>query len=320
MPNPPELLALSPSPGANRPNTRSSPARRPPRRRVTGVLLRRRAATLFEHLPAALTGDEEALHQVRVWGRRLRVAVRLLAGKPKGRRAERAQRLLARLTRTAGNVRDLDVLLATLDERLRQLPARSPEQHRLRRRLTSLRRRGRARLAQALFDLDLARLRKDLAELATRACPDLGLVAQRLRARCAREGHRLCGGFAALGSLLDPATLHGLRRRARRLRYSVEIFIEIFGGESSATKPWKLLQDLMGSLHDHHVLAQWFDRQAQADARRGQPALAAAANAEAAWARGAMRRLHDELLAAQPAELATRGLAAVGRQVQPPAG
>jgi CHAD domain-containing protein len=306
-------LAHSPSVVTSRPQHRTS-------RRITGGLLRRRVATLFQNLPAALNGDEEALHQIRVWGRRLRIAVRLLAGKPEGRRAKRCERLLAQLTRTAGNVRDLDVLLATLDERLRQLPARSAEQQRLRRRLLALRRRGRVRLAPALFELDIARLRRDLAELAPRACPDLVVVEQRLRARCTRENRKLCDGFAALGSVLDPVALHGLRRRARRLRYSIEIFIAIFGGEPSATRPWKALQDLMGSLHDHHVLAEWFDRQAQLDAERGKPTLAAAANAEAAWARGAMRRLHDELLAARPAELATHGLAAVGLHVQPTAG
>ena len=67
-----------------------------------------------------MAGDEEAVHQIRVCSRRLRVALRLLAGKPEGKRAHRVQRLLAQLTRTVGSARDLDVMLATFDERLRQ--------------------------------------------------------------------------------------------------------------------------------------------------------------------------------------------------------
>jgi CHAD domain-containing protein len=289
----------------------------PTARRLAGVLLRAKAATLFRHFPAAMTGDEEALHQVRVWGRRLRVAVRLLAGKPTGRRAQRVERLLADLTRAAGGARDLDVLLATFDERLGSLPARSAEQRRLRQRLASRRRRGRARMVEALLDLPIARLRADLTELASRACPDLPTIDQRFRATCARESRKLLDGFAALGALLDVVALHALRRRARRLRYSVEIHSQLAGDTAAATKPWKELQDRIGVLHDHHVLAEWLDAQARADEKRGQPALAAAATAEAIWARERMARLHDEHLAAEPAALVRAGLAAVGFAAQP---
>ncbi|HEX7509600.1 MAG TPA: CHAD domain-containing protein, partial [Polyangia bacterium] len=70
--------------------------------RLAGTLLKRKVSTLFRHFPPALTGDEEAIHQLRVSGRRLRVALPLLVAKPDGRRAERARRLLRQLTRTAG--------------------------------------------------------------------------------------------------------------------------------------------------------------------------------------------------------------------------
>jgi CHAD domain-containing protein len=275
------------------------------------MLLKQKTAMLFRHFPAALTGDEEALHQVRVWGRRLRVALRLLSGKPKGRRTLRAQRLLAELTEAAGSARDLDVLLAAFDERLRQVPARTAEQRRLRQHLAARRRSGRARMVARLLDLPIAHLRADLADLASRACPDRALVDGRFRTLCARESRSLLAGFAALGSRLDVVALHALRRRARRLRYGVEVFLQVFGGETSATKPWKSLQDLIGILNDHHVLAEWLAGQAAADAERGRPLLAAAATAEAAWARRTMQRLHDEFLAAGPADLVRRGLAAV---------
>jgi CHAD domain-containing protein len=275
-------------------------------RRLATVLLREKTTTLFKHFPAALTGDEEALHQVRVWGRRLRVGLGLLAGKPKGRRSERARQLLATLTRVAGSARDLDVLLATFDERLAALPTRTAAQRRLRQRLVAARRRGRARMVTALLDLPIARLR---AELAT--------IHQRFRATCERESGKLLDGFVALGALLDVMALHGLRRRARRVRYAVEINCQIAGGSASATKPWKELQDRIGVLHDHHVLAEWLDRQARADASKGQHALAAAATAEAAWARQTMTRLHDEYLAAAPGALVRAGLAAAGFSPSP---
>ena len=282
-------------------------------RRVCADMLRERTAVLFRHFPAALSGDEEALHQLRVWGRRLRIAVRMLSAKPEGRRARRVDHSLADITRTAGAVRDLDVLLGTLDERLRLLPARSAEQRKLHRRLADLRRRRRARMVQTLLDLDVASLRADLNALVRRACPEISAVAPRFRALCEREGRKLNEGFTTLGALLDIGALHGLRRRARRVRYAVEIYAQVFGLPGQPTKPWKSLQDLIGVLHDHHVLSEWFDQQAEADERRRNHAVATSARAEAAWARESVQRLHDALMAADPMTLVRRGLASVGQ-------
>ena len=114
-------------------------------------------------------------------------------------------------------------------------------------------------MVEGLLDLPIAHLRADLAEIVSRACLDLGVIDQRCRALGERESRKLQDGFAALGALLDVVALHALRRRARRLRYAVEVFLQIFGGETAATKPWKILQDHIGTLHDHHVLAEWLD-------------------------------------------------------------
>jgi CHAD domain-containing protein len=268
--------------------------------------------TLFRNFPAALTGDEEGIHQLRVSGRRLRVALPLLVDKADGRRAGRARRLLQMLTRTAGGSRDLDVLLESYDLRLKDLPERTAEQKLLRHRLASARRRGRARMVGSLLDLEISRLRRDLAALIARGGSSPAIVCERFGTLCEREGQSLHDGFTTLGVRLDAKLLHGLRRRARRLRYAVEVYDQIRGFESAAAKPWKTLQDLIGVLHDHHVLAEWFDKQAQADEKRGNALLAATATAEAAWARATAHRLHEDFLAAQPATIVAQGLAALG--------
>jgi Uncharacterized conserved protein len=267
---------------------------------------------LFRHFPSALTGDEEAIHQLRVSGRRLRVALPLLVANPDGRRAGRARRLLRLLTQAAGSSRDLDVLLESYDARLKTLPARTTEQKLLRHRLASTRRRSRMRMVEILLDLEISRLRGDLAALIARGGPPPSIVCERFAAMSARESQFLHDGFTNLGARLDAKELHALRRRARRLRYAVEVFDQIRSFESPATKPWKTLQDLIGVIHDHHVLAEWFDRQAQNDQKRGKVALAAAAGEEAEWARAAVRRLHEEFLAANPFTIVARGLSALG--------
>jgi CHAD domain-containing protein len=281
--------------------------------RLAVALLKRKINALFRHFPLALTGDEESIHQLRVSGRRLRVALPLLVAKPDGSRAKRARRLLRQLTRTAGSSRDLDVLLESFDERLKTLPERNEEQKLLRHRLASARRRSRTRMVENLLDLEISQLRRDLAGLIGRGGPPPSVICERFDATIAREFQCLHEGFTNLGARLDAEELHALRRRARRMRYAVEVFDQIRNFESAATKPWKTLQDLIGAIHDHHVLAEWFDRQAKSDRERGKDALAAAASDEAAWARAQMHRLHTEFLAADPIAIVTRGLAALGQ-------
>lgn len=293
-----------------KPSVSSTPAAPKQVRQLCARLLKRRVDTLFKHFPGAMSGDEEELHQLRVSGRRLRATLALLAAKPDGRRARRCQRLLRALTRVAGTSRDLDVLLETYDARLAALATRAPGQSRLRHRLGDARRRGRQHLVGNLLDVDIAQLRKHLAAILARGCPPPHEVAARFAAVCMREGTFLREGFAELGALLDPERLHALRRRARRLRYAVEIVDTLFQRDSGATKAWKTLQDRMGVLHDHEVLAAWFERQARGDERRGHGDLAALAASEAGWARATMQRLHDELLAAQPSHLIEQALAA----------
>jgi len=281
--------------------------------RVASALLRRKVNTLFRHFPLALTGDEEAIHQLRVSGRRLRVALPMLVAKPDGRRARRAGSLLRQLTRAAGSSRDLDVLLESYDERLKTLPSRSEEQKLLRHRLASARRRSRARMVDNLLDLEISRLRADLAGLIARGGPPPSVICERFGVMGARETHFLHDGFTQIGTRLDAEELHALRRRARRLRYAVEVFDQVRNYESAATKPWKTLQDLIGVIHDHHVLAQWFDLQAKHDSERGKDALSAVASVEAEWARTAMHRMQAEFLAAEPIAIVAHGLAALGQ-------
>jgi CHAD domain-containing protein len=281
--------------------------------RLVVSLLKRKVNAVYRQFPLALTGDEEAIHQLRVAGRRLRVALPLLVVKPDGRRTLRARKLLRLLTQTAGSSRDLDVLVSSYDERLRALPARTAEQTLLRNRLTSARRRSRTIMASGLLDLEISRLRIDLTKLLLREGPPPSVICERFSAMCSHESRCLHEGFTKLGTRLNITALHCLRRRARRLRYATEVFDQIRSYQSPATKSWKRLQDLIGILHDHHVLAKWFDDQAINDLKCGKNALAVAANEEAAWARTTMHKLHKELLAANPIAIVAQGLSELGQ-------
>src|SRR5512144_2053947 len=95
------------------------------------LLLEDRVKRVFRELPGAMAGQEEAVHQVRVAGRRLQVALPLLARKGKGRRVRRALKVLRQLTREVGSGRDLDVFRGLLEDRLATEASRTPEQRAL---------------------------------------------------------------------------------------------------------------------------------------------------------------------------------------------
>jgi CHAD domain-containing protein len=275
------------------------------------ALLRERVRRLFREFPGALAGEEEPVHQVRVAGRRLRVALPLLARKARNRRVKRARRILGDLTRAAGTGRDLDVLVALFEKRLDGLEAPSAEQRELLRRLRVARTRSRSGLADGILDLDIDRLRREIRRIRSKGTANTDTILRRTRKVREREGARLLKGLAEVGGRYDPDALHALRRRVRRLRYTAEVDDVVRGEDSGASAVWKKLQDAIGVLHDVHVLGGWLDRAARRASARGQRALAAAARAEGAAFEDQGRRLHRELLRKGPSEIVVQALGAV---------
>ena len=268
---------------------------------------------VFRELPGAVAGQEEPVHQVRVAGRRLRVALPLLARRGEGRAVRRALRVLRKLTRTVGEGRDLDVILGLFEDRLAALKSASAEQRALLSRLRAARARGRGQVADRVFDLDIDGLRRNLRRILQGGAADSAAVLTRVRALREEEGAAILRGFSQVGDRYRPAPLHALRRRARRLRYAAEVEDAVRGEESRAPALWKRLQDGIGVIHDHDVLAVWLEEQARLAEARDNALLGRAARRE----RGALvslgRLLHRALLETKPADLALRALQAMAR-------
>ncbi len=163
------------------------------------------------------------------------------------------------------------------------------------------------------MDLEIAGLRRNLRAILARRGEVVFTVLARVRDLRDSLGAALLAELAEIGDRLDPAALHLLRRRARRLRYASEVSDAIRGEESGAPALWKQLQDRIGTLHDRHVLAGWLDAQAKAADKKGQGVLGAAARAEHAFFVEETRRLHQQLLESRPADLAGHALDALGR-------
>jgi CHAD domain-containing protein len=249
---------------------------------------------------------------MRVAGRRLRVALPLLARKPEGRRTRRALRVLQQLTRAAGTSRDLDVSVALFD---RDLPARvvTPGPARiLHRRLRAARTRSRRRMADALLDIEIAGLRRDLRHLVGRGGDVLFTVVLRLRDSREERGARVLQALAALGDRYDPVALHEVRKMLRKLRYAAEVSEAVLGAETPAPGIFKSLQEQLGQIHDRFVLSEWLGRQAAASATRGPEGLSAAAGELQRAFLEQSRAQHRAFLDNDPAERVRAGLLAMG--------
>lgn len=268
---------------------------------------------VFRELPGAVAGQEEPVHQVRVAGRRLRVALPLLARRGEGRAVRRALKVLRKLTRTVGEGRDMDVILGLFEDRLAAQKSASAEQRALRSRLRAARARSRGQVADCVFDLDIDGLRRNLRRILQAGAADSAAVLARVRALREEEGAAILRGFSQVGDRYRPAALHALRRRARRLRYAAEVEDVVRGEESRAPVLWKRLQDGIGVIHDHDVLAAWLEEQARLAEARDNALLAGAARRERRGFVSLGRLLHRALLETKPADLALRALQAMAR-------
>lgn len=288
-------------------------AAQPTRDDRSSLLLEDRITRVFRELPGAVAGHEEAVHQVRVAGRRLRVALPLLARKGDGRTVRRAVRVLRRLTRAVGAGRDMDVVLGLFQDRLDALRSTSAEQRALLSRLRTARARSRSQVAEDVLDLDIDGLRHNLRRLLRDGAAEAETALARARALREAQGKALLRGFSQIGAHYRPAALHALRRRIRRLRYAAEVEDAVRGEDSRAPALWKRLQDAIGVIHDHDVLAAWLDEQARAARARDNALLVRAAQRERSAFVGVARLLHRALLETQPADLALRALQAMAR-------
>ncbi len=276
------------------------------------AFLAERVRAFLRNLPRSFAGEDEAIHDLRVSGRRLRVVIPLVARPGKRRRVRRLLRGLRRVIRAAATSRDLDVALALFGE---TVVARDPASVEVHRRLRNARRRAHRRMTQAFLAVDLSRVRAGLEEVLARGTEEPFAVLLRLGQAKEREGETLVSNLQALGERFDPLALHRLRRRVRRLRYMAELGEAHLSGSAGAAKEFKRVQEILGEMHDAWVLAEWLRDQGRRWERRGAPLLVRAAARYARAFRRRARESHGRFLGMGPQALLRWALDRVGRNV-----
>ncbi len=206
-----------------------------------------------------MPGDIEALHQMRVGTRRLRASVQLFAGVIHGSRMRIYKRDLPWLGQAAGSVRDCDVMEALLRDCGHHLePALATALTSIADAISTRRDAEHARFVDQLRTPRYGQMCARLADpLLRRALPstDAGCNAPAMIAPMARSV-RKAGKRIARNA--PPALFHRLRVRIKRLRYALEMLIEM-GGKRSRKALMRLeqMQELLGVHQDTVTATAW---------------------------------------------------------------
>jgi CHAD domain-containing protein len=226
------------------------------------AVLRREAAGLAASKPqgeGAPTPDE--IHQLRVAARRLRVALRLFGRMLPTAQATRFKGELRWFASALGDVRDLDVYTDNFRAYVQSVPPNqrgglSGYQMYLRRERAE----ARQRAAAAVASPRAATLLSDLERFGVTG-PSAGALrrwgslsvrdSMRQGIRRSVKRVRLLGNKLTLRA--KPAELHTLRIKAKRLRYELEFFADVYPPLKQAAKECKALQDLLGTHQDVYV-------------------------------------------------------------------
>jgi inorganic triphosphatase YgiF len=219
---------------------------------------------LIANEPATIAGNVEALHQMRIALRRLRAAISAFANVVADSDWQNIKSELRWITRELGPARDLDVFVAEVLTPLRVQNAKEPGVLELSRDFE--RRRAKAH-KEVVATITSARFRTLVIETAawieagpwTRVDDDL----QRLRSRqnvlahasdeLARRRRKVRRRGKTLQEL-SPLERHALRIAAKKLRYAVEFFAELFPVRAKRCarmlSALKDMQDALGGLND----------------------------------------------------------------------
>jgi triphosphatase len=206
-------------------------------------------------------GDAEALHQMRIGLRRLRAAITGFAKVSADSEQARIKAELKAATNKLGPARDLDVFAADVLKHLSETGAGEREFAEASREFTLRRKKTYAALAKFVRSNRFRRTLLDIAEWVetgpwarTRAGTDRPIkkhaanVLAKLRKQIRNKRRDL--------HQLDARARHKLRIRAKKLRYMIEFFGDVFPDHKNvktreaALKSLKKLQDTLGSLND----------------------------------------------------------------------
>lgn len=228
----------------------------------------------------------DAVHDMRVATRRLRVAFRLFGGYYRRGVIRGLEQDLRKTGRTLGAARDLDVFNKTARLYLRALPKQQRSD--LDPLLVNWKRSRQVAHRDLVQYFDSARYRRFIEELgeflntpgagvaAGAADPPAPVQVRHVLGSTLWQRYEAVRAYEVVLSAAPPATLHALRIECKYLRYTLEFFQEVLGpGAAPLIRQVIAVQDHLGEIQDAEVAGQLL-AEYLAKAYRAQVAVSAA--------------------------------------------
>lgn len=212
------------------------------------------ARDALERLGTGGSRDPEALHDFRVAIRRMRSLLRAHRSSLRRAAGRKLQRRLRALGAVTNESRDAEVQIEWL-EAARERLSRG-ERSGLNWLLSRLRAAKRAASSAGLREAkaDFGPLADELSNRLDAVSPQGPPFRQKEAARWKEHAGELVEAISAIRGAGERAAIHRARIRAKRARYLIEPLRSEEGGAKPLLKSLKRLQDLLGDLHDAHVL------------------------------------------------------------------
>jgi CHAD domain-containing protein len=231
-------------------------------------LWRKRLNELSAVWPEFVHGRASGLHKTRVASRRIREALPIVGVTAPSGKVKKLNKKMRALTRALGPIRELDVELGILEDRVAAAGTSDRVLEIVRREIASRRQALREELKGDAPVSDIKRLIKKLERLGagkgkngshkagdkTRSKLEAKWRAL-LAARLMQRAKRLDKALDEAGPLYAPERLHDVRISTKKLRYALEIARD--AGAAGATALLRVLkrhQERLGNLHDLQML------------------------------------------------------------------
>jgi CHAD domain-containing protein len=230
-------------------------------RRALTRLLRKRMKKFIALVPQVLTdASPNAVHDARVWSRRVQQAVSVFFPKPRSGKVRRLRRTPRRIRRALGEWRNCDVLLELVARQQRRTRSEAKRRAWAFVRDYLLQKRGKevARAGKKLLRQDLG----DYALLAQRLLghpPDESpeILMRRLGESVREAWSQWRSALARAQETRAVEDLHLFRIATKDIRYRTELLYDVGHKDMKETLKWlKALQDAIGAWHDRQVLHQ----------------------------------------------------------------
>jgi CHAD domain-containing protein len=243
--------------------------------------MRQRLPALIEQIPHVRTADDiEGVHQMRVASRRLRAAFALFAECLPAKRAATWEAAIRRITKSLGAARDTDVQFEWLTGFLAGAsdPAWRPGINRLLLRLYQKRQELQRKVLKALDRLEASRTLDELGsvlheQVVQARLQQVDAHAPDVYRRAAEAIELRLAEFLAYDVFVHQPERavehHQMRIAAKHLRYTLEIFDELYeDGLKKPIKTAKQIQEMLGDVHDCDVWCAFVPEFMEAERQR----------------------------------------------------